>query len=584
MSRKTSKPKLRKEDSAKRTKSSVAYGKGLRDGLLRTDSVDEEAGWERRFFAVGGGREWLNQQALRLKSTRYLPNQLENIDFGMLSTRPPHRATRSLPGKSCRSDRAPRKRNRSFNEPMLCNEGDFYFTSSTAKRLEAFRMNEEMWYRHLTHLADKSVSSRNKTFFWRIQLRGLQKKDFKPISRIAEGSFMKVFAVVQKKRRPDVPGALAMKILERIELQEEEIIKEFEIMLKLSGSEYFPTFYGFFFDHSHYQMCYLMEFLNGVCMMTLTYAILHPPREQHPEFMAIAEYYTAEMVRALAYLHHLINVPHGDLKNDNIMICMNGRLKLFDFDYCGQHSLYHHSERYHRYDPRKYQAVRRYFKKEIRAQYPACLPKASTFVDIFRVDNLTKVKEQERRLKVRALSGHRAYRSPEYHAMDKKGDLISRKRAMMSDWWSVGVLAYELFMGIHPFSKKDPGQTYPRFRCMNTNDVIKHENYAPLSQSFIASRCGEKVATLLRCMLTSEEQRLGRASMASDLCGKAIELGFKYFGNEIYDPPFRPRVVTVEEMAENDPASVNHAAKSFNVPCKANKSYVGFPFLTYAAF
>lgn len=154
-----------------------------------------------------------------------------------------------------------------------------------------------------------------------------------------------------------------------------------------------------FQDEKHLYL--VMEFLSGGDFMTLLIKKdIIPERD--------AKFYLAEIVLAIESLHKM-NYIHRDLKPDNILIDDNGHLKLSDFGLCkhmGQHY-------------------------EMAVPYnPAAKPEAS------------------RRQLAYSTVGTPDYIAPEVFSQKGYNELV--------DWWSVGVILFEMVIGFPPFYSDTP--------------------------------------------------------------------------------------------------------------------------------
>lgn len=69
-----------------------------------------------------------------------------------------------------------------------------------------------------------------------------------------------------------------------------------------------------------------LEFMDGGCLTP----IVEERKGNIPE--NVCAYILYQTLRGLAYLHKR-NIVHRDIKSDNILVSMNGDLKLADFGY-----------------------------------------------------------------------------------------------------------------------------------------------------------------------------------------------------------------------------------------------------------
>ncbi|EGR34875.1 hypothetical protein IMG5_001040 [Ichthyophthirius multifiliis] len=177
-----------------------------------------------------------------------------------------------------------------------------------------------------------------------------------------------------------------------------------------------------------------------------------------------AKFYTAETLLALDAVHKM-NYIHRDLKPDNILIGNDGHIKLTDFGLC-KHT-------------------------EIR-------PK--------RLDIEKKKDEPEKpslQLQIGKRSGYRRNRilaystvgTPDYIAPEVFGKTGYTETV---DWWSLGVILYEMLVGYPPFFSDNPSSTCSKI--LNWRQTFQIPQEANLSAAAI---------DLLRRLIADPNERLG---------------------------------------------------------------------------
>lgn len=138
-----------------------------------------------------------------------------------------------------------------------------------------------------------------------------------------------------------------------------------------------------------------------------------------------ARFYTAEIILAVESVHKM-NYIHRDLKPDNVLITRDGHIKLSDFGLCKQTMI----------KPKitftKYQG---------------------TAVDQSKqqqTGGLTKRPENFQRNRQLAFStvGTPDYIAPEVFSQNGYTEIV--------DWWSVGVMLFEMIVGYPPFFSDEP--------------------------------------------------------------------------------------------------------------------------------
>ncbi|XP_066451223.1 serine/threonine-protein kinase MRCK alpha isoform X1 [Eleutherodactylus coqui] len=155
------------------------------------------------------------------------------------------------------------------------------------------------------------------------QLR-LHKEDFEILKVIGRGAFGEV-AVVKLKNTDKV---FAMKILNKWEMlkrAETACFREERDVLVYGDSQWITTLHYAFQDDNYLYL--VMDYYVGGDLLTL----LSKFEDRLPEEMA--RFYLAEMVMAIDSVHQLHYV-HRDIKPDNILLDMNGHIRLADFGSC----------------------------------------------------------------------------------------------------------------------------------------------------------------------------------------------------------------------------------------------------------
>ncbi|CAN0923202.1 Probable serine/threonine protein kinase IREH1 [Linum grandiflorum] len=161
----------------------------------------------------------------------------------------------------------------------------------------------------------------------------------------------------------------------------------------------------FYYSFTCSENLYLVkEYLNGGCLDE-----------------DVARVYIAEVVLALEYLHSL-RVVHRDLKPDNLLIAHDCHIKLTDFGLSKVGLI-------NRTDDLSGPAAGR----------------TSMLVD--DEPELSTLDQQERMKKRSAVC------TPDYLAPEI---LLGTGRGFTADWWSVGIILFELIVGIPPFNAEHP--------------------------------------------------------------------------------------------------------------------------------
>uniref|UniRef100_A0A8C7LCD5 non-specific serine/threonine protein kinase n=1 Tax=Oncorhynchus kisutch TaxID=8019 RepID=A0A8C7LCD5_ONCKI len=163
-----------------------------------------------------------------------------------------------------------------------------------------------------------------KPFTSQVKQMRLHKEDFEILKVIGRGAFGEV-AVVKVKNADKV---FAMKILNKWEMlkrAETACFREERDVLVNGDSQWITTLHYAFQDDNNLYL--VMDYYVGGDLLTL----LSKFEDRLPEDMA--RFYLAEMVLAIDSVHQLHYV-HRDIKPDNILMDMNGHIRLADFGSC----------------------------------------------------------------------------------------------------------------------------------------------------------------------------------------------------------------------------------------------------------
>ncbi|CAN0902232.1 Probable serine/threonine protein kinase IREH1 [Linum grandiflorum] len=235
--------------------------------------------------------------------------------------------------------------------------------------------------------------------------------DFEIMKPISRGAFGRVF-LAKKRTTGDL---FAIKVLKKADMIRknavESILAERDILISVRN----PFVVRFFYSFTCRDNLYLvMEYLNGGDLYSLL-------RNMGCLDEDVARVYIAEVVLALEYLHSL-RVVHRDLKPDNLLIAHDGHIKLTDFG-LSKVGLINSTDD---------------------LSGPAA---GGTSMIVDDEPELSTSDQQERRKK-RSAVGTPDYLAPEI--------LLGTGHGFTADWWSVGVILFELIVGIPPFNAEHP--------------------------------------------------------------------------------------------------------------------------------
>lgn len=184
-------------------------------------------------------------------------------------------------------------------------------------------------FQHISHLfgSQNTISEKSSMHFTTpVQVnRKVGLDDFNLLAVLGKGNFGKVMLAEEKY----TSELYAIKILKKrfvLDNDEVESTRSEKRIFLTANEERHPFLVNL---HSTFQtetrIYYVMEYVSGGDLM------LHIQREQFSE--ARAKFYACEVLLALEYFHKH-GIIYRDLKLDNIMLCLDGHIKLADYGLC----------------------------------------------------------------------------------------------------------------------------------------------------------------------------------------------------------------------------------------------------------
>ncbi|GAV54251.1 hypothetical protein ZYGR_0AK07530 [Zygosaccharomyces rouxii] len=276
---------------------------------------------------------------------------------------------------------------------------------------------------------------------------------FEKVRILGQGDVGKVFLVREKTSNK----LYALKIFSKAEMIKRKKIKRIlaeQEILASSNHPFIVTLYHSFQSEDYLYLC--MEY----CMGGEFFRALQTRRSK-----CISEddarFYASEVIAALEYLH-LMGFIYRDLKPENILLHKSGHIMLSDFDLSIQ-------------------------AKD--AKDPVAKGTAqSTIVD-------TKICSDG--FRTNSFVGTEEYIAPEV--------IRGNGHTAAVDWWTLGILIYEMLFGITPFKASNTNETF----C----NILKNEVTFP-NNNDIGRSCKDLIKKLL---IKNELKRLGSKMGAADI-------------------------------------------------------------------
>lgn len=314
----------------------------------------------------------------------------------------------------------------------------------------------------------RNQHNQRETEFLRLKRARLGVEDFEALKVIGRGAFGEV-RLVQKK---DTGHVYAMKILRKADMLEKEQVAhvraERDILVEADHQWVVKMYYSF---QDTVNLYLIMEFLPGGDMMTLL-------MKKDTLAEEVTQFYIAETALAIHSIHRL-GFIHRDIKPDNLLLDARGHIKLSDFGLCTGLKKSHRTE----------------FYRDLSQAKPSDFSGNWSPMDSKRRAESWK---KNRRALAYSTVGTPDYIAPEVFLQTGYGSAC--------DWWSLGVIMYEMLIGYPPFCSENPQETYRK--VMNWRETLTFPPEVPISEE-------AKHAVLRFCC--EADKRLGSQQGMDDL-------------------------------------------------------------------
>uniref|UniRef100_A0A0L8GU42 non-specific serine/threonine protein kinase n=3 Tax=Octopus bimaculoides TaxID=37653 RepID=A0A0L8GU42_OCTBM len=366
----------------------------------------------------------------------------------------------------------------------------------------------------------RKILHQKESNYIRLKRAKLEKHMFEKLTTLGIGAFGEV-ALVRKK---DMGQLYAMKTLRKADvLQRNQVahVKAERDILAEADNEWVVKLYYSFQDKDY--LYFVMDYVPGGDLMGLL--IKYEIFEED-----LAQFYIAELVLAIESVHKM-GFIHRDIKPDNILIDREGHIKLTDFGLSTGFRWTHNSK---------------YYQKD------GCHPRQGSMDVVLKEESCccdqlkpleVKYQEQRQRCLAHSLVGTPNYIAPEV--------LIRSGYTMCCDWWSVGVILYEMLVGQPPFYAANPAET--QYKVINWHEHL----HVPFKKLSSAS------TDLMLSLLTDPSQRLGRNG-ADEIKHHAFFDGLSFNGLRQQPAPYAPTILYPTDTSNFDPVDLDKLQKDNN--------------------
>lgn len=337
------------------------------------------------------------------------------------------------------------------------------------------------------------------TEFLRIRRTKLGNQDFEPIKTIGRGAFGEV-KLVQKK---DTGQIFAMKILRKADMLEKDQVAhvkaERDILVEADCTWVVRMHYSF---QDAVNLYLVMEFLAGGDMMTM---LIRYDTFEEP----IAQFYIAETVLAIDSVHSL-GFIHRDIKPDNLLLDSKGHVKLSDFGLCTGLKAAHRTDFYRGMLAPSSKGSRK------------------------EMDSKARLQQWRKNRRHMAFS---TVGTPDYIAPEVFTQSGYDKSC---DWWSLGVIMFEMLVGYPPFCSDSPQETYRKVMAWKETLVFPPE-----------CTISSEADSLIRQLCSEADRRIGRNG-ADELKAHPFLASVDWENIRTQRAPIDPKVKSIDDTSNFD--------------------------------
>ena len=344
--------------------------------------------------------------------------------------------------------------------------------------------------------------------------------DFEPLKIIGKGAFGEV-RVCKYIPNGDIVAIKKMKKEEMHKKNQVLHVRAERDVLSEAKNEWIVDLKFSFQDQNYLYLG--MEFLPGGDLMSLLMARDILPEQE-------AKFYAAEIVLAIESVHKL-DCIHRDLKPDNVLIDADGHIKLSDFGLSKKLDL-------KLLDNPGQNGPKINYGNNMNNNNAKGANQNLSYAQQF--SQFKNIKNKKRRAFAFSTVGTPDYIAPEVIRQKGYGQEI--------DWWSLGVIMFEMMIGYPPFFSESSTET-----CKKILDWKNTLNIRP------EANISKEAEDILRKLINDPESRLG-ANGADEIKAHPFFKGIKWNRiKETLTPPFIPELANnydtkyFDEFEEDEP-------------------------------
>ncbi|KAJ3332852.1 hypothetical protein HDU76_012845 [Blyttiomyces sp. JEL0837] len=304
--------------------------------------------------------------------------------------------------------------------------------------------------------------------------------DFEMIKTIGHGGF----GIVKLVREKATGEVLAMKILRKSEMlrrkQESHVRAERDLLSEAAEVSNWIVRLVYAFQDEEF-LFFVLEFTPGGDLLTLLIRM-----DVFPE--SFAKYYAAQMVLAIEEAHKL-GMIHRDIKPDNFLFDAEGHIRLSDF---GLATDFHWAHDQHYYDQQRKLTSDMAGKPSDSNLGVAEEPEEDAdLTSIPPHGHILEWRDANRKRMAFSVVGTNNYMAPEV--------LLGTGYDKSCDWWSLGVIVFEMIFGYPPFCSKNRQMT--RLKIVNWRETLNFPDHPEVSY---------EAKDFISHLLCDRDDRLGR--------------------------------------------------------------------------